>query len=270
MLKIIPGIVIALMNMILAAGVTVADDERVWVTDDEEQIVISTVGVTSLAADMEDAFDVSDLADGETRTFGEGDRQVKVTRDGDTVTIQHPARGNGVRSILCSLLDDVCKILHVDGEPGQTMVMIRKHRTCEGDDENCAQLTADVMVEEGSPHVLVRKVVRCDGDGNCEESETESHSALAEAFVTVAAGDAESMKQMIFVGDGGEGPALMVRAEGKVALQCPEGDTTMLVDEENADRVYYCPEHNVPLERKAARSGVRTIRIETREEGDED
>jgi len=162
------------------------------------------------------------------------------------------------------------KILHVDGEPGQTMVMVRKHRTCEGDDEDCAQLTADVMVEEGSPHVLVRKVVRCDGDGNCEESETASHSALAEAFVTVTADDAGSMKQMIFVGDGGEGHAVMVRAEGKVALQCPEGDTTMLVDEENADRVYYCPEHNVPLEKSSAKSGVRTIRIETREDGDEE
>ena len=69
--KLLGVAVVAIVALILGAVGAVAD-ENVWITKDDEEIVIGSGAHFMFSADDATTFDVSELADGETRTFGEG------------------------------------------------------------------------------------------------------------------------------------------------------------------------------------------------------
>ena len=41
---------------------------------------------------------------------------------------------------------------------------------------------------------------------------------------------------------------MQLHSKDTVALSCPEGDTSMHVSKEEADDVFLCPKHSLPLE----------------------
>ena len=50
-------------------------------------------------------------------------------------------------------------------------------------------------------------------------------------------------------------------------LRCPEGDTTMRVSEEDLkDGPFYCPQHDIELEKAKGHVMVKEIRVQTRHE----
>lgn len=214
-----------------------------------------------------ESFNLTDLKDGETRTLGEGAKQVKVSRQGDTATIERPARGDERElSISCRLSSDTCEVVTFDNEPEKLLVVVQKERECingEGDCETDVELTDGFTA---GARVIIEKRVQCDEAGNCHETEDIRHGGLGsgpgivrikhlgkpgevESIVTVAGDDASGI---VSVEDG-----------NSIALRCPEGDTTMRVPEEEGDRAYTCPRHNVPLEKVTARS--RVLRMKMRE-----
>lgn len=56
------------------------------------------------------------------------------------------------------------------------------------------------------------------------------------------------MMYKYFVGGDGEEIDIEAFHEG-IIMRCPEGDTTMMIDEAEKDEVFLCPKHNVPLEK---------------------
>jgi hypothetical protein len=260
---------IAALAVLICGWSHAAADESVWVTEDGDAVKIR--GGAAFISD-EDAveFDVSELADGETRTFGDEDKQVTVTRDGDEVTIRH-SRGDGDsgHSVICELDSDVCKIFYVDDEPGKVMLMIRKTGGC-GDGEDCRHIAVShVSISEGEPgQVVIEKTVRCDEDGNCEESEEAMTLGMAhaEAMATIDVmadiDDLGGLHDVLVLGlDDEDGKVFKIVPGTHVTLRCPEGDVTMRVKREEADDVYLCPKHSVPLEKVSTKDGVHRIMI---------
>ena len=105
----------------LAGWSGAAAEENIWVSDDGELIKLHGGQAWSFNVDGAEEIDLSDLADGETRVFGEGDRQVTVSRQGDEVTISHPPERDGSpMKIICELDKDECKLLTFEGGPART------------------------------------------------------------------------------------------------------------------------------------------------------
>lgn len=228
--------------------------EKVRVVDGGDVLKLGAGHTWSFNAEGAEEFDVADLADGETRVFGEGDHQVTVSRQGDEVTIQHPPRKDGApMSIVCHLDDDVCKILTLDEGPARTAIMIRKSSDCAGDDDCTRVMLTELSLGDEPARILIRKKLDCAGD-DC-----------AEADATVEVGGTKSFATVQVVTDGmeldGEGNVVMLSKDAgafaftllgdddAVVLRCPEGDTTMRVDREEAGQTWLCPKHSVPLEK---------------------
>ena len=129
---------VAVIALVLAlAGWTgAAAAENVWVADDGEVIKLHSAHAWSINADDAEEFDLSDLADGESRVFGEGDKQITVSRQGDEVTISHPPERDGSpMTIVCELDTDECKLLTFEEGPARTAIIVRKQADCAGDED---------------------------------------------------------------------------------------------------------------------------------------
>jgi hypothetical protein len=59
---------------------------------------------------------------------------------------------------------------------------------------------------------------------------------------------------------------VFIAKDDKVSLRCPEGDTTMRVDKSEAEDVFLCPKHSVPLEQVKSKGRVHEIKVRTKEE----
>ena len=258
--------------MLLLAGssAVLADDENVWITEDAEEIHIGGAGHLYISEDDAETVDLSELADGETRTFGEGEHQITVTRDGDQVTIKHPGEESD-RSITCELSTDSCKILHIDGDPSKNVIMIKKTGHCEGGDEDCIDIMTELQTSVGGPHEVMVMTLDCDEGEDCgKQIRTKvisAHGGEASATAQVMVGHLADT--MVLEGDG-EGRIMVITAGDQVTLRCPEGDTTMAVARDEADETYLCPKHSLVMEKAAAGSGARTIQIRKVKGGDDD
>jgi hypothetical protein len=218
------------------------------------------------AADAE-TFDVSELADGETRTFGEGEHEVTVSRSGDEVTIRHP-NDDGAREVVCVLSTDSCQILHLTGDPERHMIMIKKTATCEGGEGDCLQIMTEIGAIDGGEHDVMVMSVTCDpSEEDCVHSihpngaGSFGHHAVVDVYTDDGA-MVDVMKTIVVDGEGENGPRVMVFSAGdKVTLRCPEGDATITVDKDEADETFLCPKHSVPLEKTELRGGAKTIKI---------
>ena len=263
------GIAIAALGLLVAGWAAFAgDDENVWVTADNEEIHIGGAGHMFISADDAETFDVSELADGESRTFGEGEHQITVSRSGDAVTIRHP-NDDGAREVICTLSTDSCQILHLDGDPERHMIMIKKTSTCEGGEGDCLEIMTEIGAIHGVEHDVMVMSVKCDPDEDDCVHSIHPHHGIASVgehgVIDIYTGDGgmvDVMKTVVVESDDGSGPRVMVYSSGdKVALRCPEGDATITVDKDEADDTFLCPKHSVPLEKIAPKGGAKTIQI---------
>jgi hypothetical protein len=258
-------------------------------------LVLATAG-SSLADgnvffsdDESETFDLADLYDGETRTFGEGEDQITAVREGDVVRLTG-LRENRVPEITCNVVTDSCKVISVNGGT-ETMILVNKRRSCD-DGEDCeTQDVHRVMIGHGA-HVeslaqgqlgTWTEAVDCDGDEDC--SALKLHNVFIGRVPVGEPGeltwtqriecegedDCEDVR-VILDGDvdlSAHGDLMRVMLhEVKATLRCPEGDTTMVLSPEDADQVYLCPKHSLPLE-KVEHHSRRLKRIELKGEPQE-
>jgi hypothetical protein len=191
---------------------------------------------------------LEDLADGETRTFGEGDHKVTVTRNGDKLSVK------------------------IDGMEG----LHGKH----------------VMIGSAGHDI------DCDtGSGDCNLWVSEDGNVITMGSGSIggdAHGDIEKEVHVIRIGEGGEntftvdvegegGPHIVKMIGGMMGhhgshgdhtvLRCEEGDTTMVLDTEEAEDVFFCPKHKTELKPVVRKVIERKFEVRTKgddEESDED
>lgn len=243
--------ILAIGAVLIAGAPAWAGEESTWVTEDEHVISLSGDHAVSLSGDA-DVFDLSDLLEGETRTFGAGDRQVTVTRDGDVVTIDRGG-ADGKLEILCHVDTDTCRVMTFGDDPDKVMIMVKKIRQCVngvGDCEPAVEASVSDLNWTGT-RAIIRKV-KCDDQGNCEE------------FEDVHAGDGE-VEIIADIQRSGHGNVMILRSDelggDRVLLRCPEGDATIRVDREEAEDTFLCPKHSLPMQKAPAKL-IRKIRVE--------
>jgi hypothetical protein len=199
-------------------------------------------------ADHDDAevVKLSDLADGETRTFDTEKGQIVASRDGDDILLTIRKDGEEEHSFKCVANRDECMVITAKGgEPGATALVIKKRAFGDHGEE----VDVDMMVLGGHHAMAHGKALFIgEGDGNIVRLHT-GHEGMN-----------------VEVKDGAH--VIHIEQSGTV-LRCPEGDTTMRVEEEDADETYYCPKHDVALV-KAENQFVHEIRTVVVEEDDHD
>jgi len=180
-------------------------------------------------------FDLSGLADGESRVFGAGSRQLTAVREGDVVRLV--AAKNGERKSLdasCKLATDRCQVITHEGDDSNVVVKIERRLECKNGVGDCADVDV-VALGHGGPGVWVEKSEDCEGE-DCPQREIR----------VVVAGDGEAHGDVVFVG---EDPNTVVHVRDGVLLRCPEGDATLEVEQDEAGQTYLCPKHSVPMQR---------------------
>jgi hypothetical protein len=195
------------------------------------------VSLAASAGHSEDVekFDLAELADGETRIFGEGSTQVTATRVGDEIEIELADEdGDEPRKLTCKLGKGSCWVMTV-GDSDDTRVLF--------------------LGDEGVP-----------GHGSYTFSWSGDAKHLAEihghAEANVSIGEGGVFVKRLRAGDGDvlvrrlkEGPGevriLELSGGSDVSFyECPEGDTTMRLEKDDQGP-YFCPKHGSELvERK--------------------
>lgn len=227
-------------------GETKERTEKTWVTATGGTTVIPPdAHVLFVGDEGGESFDLAELRDGETRTFGVGEKQVTVTRAGDVATLSRVSSdAEKSLEVKCKVGQDNCRVITFKDEPEKIMVVVEKTRECVNGIGDCEPLDIDVEKLGGNAKVrtIVRKV-ECDDQGNCQESSDVTSDAK---IVKVLAhgdgpGDGTLAKIMMFHADDVAGD--------QVLMVCPEGDSTLHVAKDEADDTYLCPKHNVPMEK---------------------
>lgn len=247
------------LGVILCASAAWAGEEDetrlTWHTRSGDAMALDADrGMMFLAEDGE-TFDLADLQDGETRTFGEGDKRITVTRNGEIVTIDREAEGEERRlEIVCDVDRDTCQVMTLEGDPERVMLVVKKTRTCEEGEGDCEAMV-DVHLDQldlgEGPHKILRKMIHCNDEGECEEIDDLAGHGAVKVYADLdgsAHGDVMIMRAGEAAGD-------------KVVLRCPEGDSTITVDKEEADDVFLCPKHSVPMEKSPHNVVIKTIEV---------
>jgi len=183
--------------------------------------------------------DLSELRDGETRTFGTGEDVITATREGDTIRLTLP---HGERTIDCSVGKGNCYAFTTIGDGDGPSVLMLSNVDDDG---------------EGERKVEVVKIVTGDGAGHAQSLLNWVH----DEDVYVDGGEIKVVTKV-----GGPRDLLTVIGEDGRQLRCPEGDSTLSLDDED-DGIYYCPKHNVEMEEvKAHTLNHRVIMIKDKEE----
>lgn len=258
----------------LLAGAALAV-ESVWVSDDGKRHKLHSSGHAMFIGEDGEAFDLSELADGETRVFGTGDKQVTASRDGDTATIRREATDEKPElEITCLLTKDTCKIATADHDSDEVFIIVQKTRECVNGEGDCDHELGDLHLGDGSHTIVIRKTVDCDDEGNCTESEDASSFGEAHGHATIhvesaSAGAGEGVVIVSegdhLIGEHAKGNIFFISDDSKVSLRCPEGDTTMRVEKEEAEDVFLCPKHSLPMEKVKTKGRVHEIKVRTKE-----
>ena len=264
MRKTLSIVVIALLALGIAGSAWGGDEKGTWVSDDGHAMAIHSGHAMFISDEGGENFDLSDLRNGESRTFGEGDKQITATRMDDVVTINRDARGDEkALQIKCAVDQDTCQVITFDDDPEKVMIVVKKTRSCINDVGDC-DATVDITLDrlgnlDGSQvHAIVRKI-KCDDEGNCEETEDVVGHGGHGLVEVIADFDGTDPHGNVMILESGEA------AFGQTTLRCPEGDSTVRVDAEEADDTFLCPKHSVPMEKVSMPHFIRKIHLE---EGD--
>jgi hypothetical protein len=247
------GVLGVAMVAMLFAGLVSAGDAT-WVAKDGETVELHAHAEAMFISDEGgETFDLAELRDGETRTFGDGDKQVTVTRAGDIVTIERDDTDEKSKlEILCNTGSDSCKVVTFDDDPEKVMIMVQKTRECVNGVGDCNDV--DIAIGGlgdfgGGAHHAIIRTVKCDDAGECEELEE------------IVGGP-----EVIAIGEGGPHRKMMiVHADehgDQVLLRCPEGDSRIHVGQEEADDTFLCPKHSVPMVKAEQNHFIKKIRVE--------
>ncbi len=172
-------------------------------------------------------FDLSELADGETCYFGPREREVAVARIGDEVVMTLPGDDGETHEIRCNVVEDGCFLL-TGGEDDDASIMIMNTRGSHGHGKGNFVFFDDESLSD-SKRVLIQAL-----------------SAVDNEFVF---GD-HGLQWVSDDEDAGEHRKLFrMLAEPGTMVRCPEGDTTMRLEEDESAEGYYCPRHNVLMEK---------------------
>jgi hypothetical protein len=151
--------------------------------------VLGTASPVKQAAPME-KFDLADLANGETRTFGEGDHAMTATRQGDEVVVTYGDDG-GRKTLRCRMGKDSCYAMTVSDAGKARIVVLDKRGGSdkdltrivladgeEGEDSKLMTLTSDGDEEPGIHVIRIHddegKILRCpEGDATLTLKEGE-------------------------------------------------------------------------------------------------
>jgi len=180
------------------------------------------------------------------RTFGTGEEVITATREGDVIRISLP-RGDGddARVIDCKL-----------GGPSQCYAFTS------GESAGVKM----VVVSGDVPGQLEQKIeIIGIGSGHGKNL---FRTAESRVFVMRGTGDGEAEIKTL-IGSPGHPIELLGLGHDRRMLRCPEGDTTMNLDTED-NLSYYCPKHNVELEKVEGHLLFETIEIHTDTDTDED
>jgi hypothetical protein len=209
------------------------------------------------------SLDLNDLYDGETRVFGEGDHQLTATRKGDVVSL-HRAAGSEKQALdfECQLDTDVCTILTGE-DSDRTMVMVRRVAEC-ADGEDCKQIEHNISLLGDAGAGMARQVMVMSAGGCAGEEECARVHEMHEGAVWVSA---DGDHNVLPIGDGAN-VFTILKGGHKFMLTCPEGDTTMRVDKDEAEDTFLCPRHSVPLEKLSRPEGLHEIILELATEDD--
>jgi hypothetical protein len=254
--------------LVVTASAT-AGDER-WVSKAGEGHALHAGDHALFIGDDGEVFDLADLADGETRVFGEGERQVTVTRNGDVATISRPAAGDDSKiDIECHLDSDVCQVTTFDDDSRRVMIMIEKTRECVDGDGDCDGVVSAFASGEAHAEVFMHHALDCgDDEEDCEA--TIKHLRLGDGpdqatiVIERSGGEGTAVEDVFVMRESGAGDVFVMK-DDKVTLRCPEGDATMRVEAEEKQDVFLCPKHSVPLEAVTAEKRVHKIRVRTKD-----
>lgn len=277
MKRLIQGFALASLMLVLAAASTPAE-EGTWVTSSGQVHAIHGSKAFFVSNDDAERFDLADLRDGETRTFGSGPGAVTVSRSGDEATITRVGSGDDVSTIdiTCRLNDDTCTVLTFPNDPEKVMVAIEKERTCINGAGDC-----DFALGGGEGHIIID--IDCDADiTDCSELHAIHLQGLADLHdnFTVETEDDGNPSRIVIRRIGGIGTeednVFVTKIDfssiggmhriheihgDRVMLSCSEGDATIMVEKDEADDTFLCPKHSTPMEQvKGHGSGVRVIR----------
>jgi hypothetical protein len=191
-----------------------------------------------------ESFDLSELADGETRYFGPREREVAVTRTGDEVVMTLSGDDGETHEIKCNVVEDGCFIFTGD-ENEDASIRIMRTRGPHGHGREDFLFVGDESLSDGR-RVLI-----------------EALSAVDNKFVF---GD----QRMQWVSDdedaGGHQQLFRMLAEPGTLVRCPEGDTTMRLEEDESAEGYYCPRHNVMMETVEHSFGRFDVKLDVHED----
>ena len=196
--------------------------------------------------------DLSEMKDGETRNLGKGDSAISATRKGDVVTITYGEHDGEKKTIKCTLGKDSCYAMTVDGAEKARVVVVNKSGK-EGKD-------ADRIVIQDGDEAGKGMFVFSDGEGG------PNHQVIVDAvhpgMSWVSSGDGESLPGV---------KVIRIHDEAAVMLECPEGDATLTLKkgDENSGP-YFCPKHNVKMEKATAPVIMKRVVVDTKSKEDKD
>ena len=140
------------------------------------------------ASDSPQKFNLADLADGESRTFGEGDHAITATRHGDDVTITYKGEDKaGVHTLHCAVGRDNCYATTFSGDGKATMVMLSK--TAAPGKEGQERVVTKVVLADSSADPKSLKVFASGDEGS--EDVVISGSQAVPGIVDVHSGSDE-------------------------------------------------------------------------------
>ncbi len=172
-------------------------------------------------------FDLSELADGETRYFGPPEREVAVARIGDEVVMTLPGDDGETHEIKCNVVEDGCFLL-TGGEDDDASIMIMNTRGPHGHGKGNFVFADDESLSD-SKRVLIQTLGALDNE----------FAFRGHGMQWVSDDDDAGVPQHLF----------RMLAEPGTMVHCPEGDTTMRLEEDESAEGYYCPRHNVLMEK---------------------
>jgi hypothetical protein len=211
------------------------------------------------AADAPEKFNLADLADGESRTFGEGDHAVTATRKGGeiTITLRSDSPKGGKETFTCAVGKDHCYVM-TRGEDGKGQVVVLS-KSDAGKDGKKTVTTRVVASGDSAGEKNIMVFTPDDGDENVIIKELEPGMKWVTSQVDVDDDSGE-----VIIHSDGEGMAVVttdisetepgvkvirIVAEGGTVLRCPEGDATLTLKKgEEKTGPYFCPRHNLKME----------------------
>jgi len=193
---------------------------------------------------------LSELKDGETRSLGTGDSAMSATRKGDVITITYGEHDGEKRKIKCTLGKDSCYAMTM-GADGAHVVVVNKS----GKDGN----EPDKIVIQDGDESGKGMFVFTDDEGGADHQVIVD--ALHPGMSWVSSGDGESIPGV---------KVIRIHDEAAVMLECPEGDATLTLKkgEENSGP-YFCPKHNVKMEKASSPVIMKKVVVDTKSKDDQ-